>query len=147
MDELLIRQARPADHTTIVAVFNQAFKGHLAEHQLETLASLRGSLHEVTILVGCIRGNVVGIAYLKNLDNQGVYFSTLAILPAHQNHGLGRDFVGQIFAELRRLGKRWVAYMADAESEGTHQIGRQHGAVPLPIAEKTYLIKLQEGTA
>lgn len=142
MDELTIRPATPADHSAIVAIFNRAFAGSLDHHQLETVDSLRSNPAEATILVGLVHGKSAGIAYLVNLDSGGVHFGTLAVDPAHQRKGLGQDFVTQVFGELRRMGKKWVTYIADPESAGTHQIGGRYGAMPLPAVENAYLIKL-----
>lgn len=117
---MIIRPERETDIPAIDRINIKAFRDHPYSHQTEHLIvrALRAAGALTWSLVAEVDGEVVGhIAFSPALiDGRNLGWYTLgpvAVLPAHQGHGLGAALVRAGLEGLRALGARGSVLVGD----------------------------------
>jgi putative acetyltransferase len=108
---MLIRPETPTDIAAIYAVNQLAFDGRQAESDLVEAIRLSDDFIPGLSLVAEVNGRVVGHILFSQIHIQtesenipALSLAPMAVLPEHQDQGIGSSLVRHGLAECRRLG-------------------------------------------
>ncbi|MDH3455648.1 MAG: N-acetyltransferase [Gemmatimonadota bacterium] len=113
-----IREERPAD-VAVVRKVNEAAFGRPDEADL--VDALRRNCREAISLVAVVEGSVVGhilftpVMLEGKKPVEGAGLGPMAVLPSHQNRGVGQELVGHGLAKLRAAGCPFVVVLGHRE--------------------------------
>lgn len=110
-----IRPEQPDDYRAVHRVHAAAFP---TEAEANLVDRLRQAGKAIVSLVAEVDGSVVGHVLFSPVTIQGeaaVYtglgLAPVAVLPAHQNQGIGGQLITQGLAVCRQLGQPWVVLL------------------------------------
>jgi mycothiol synthase len=124
---LIVRQAGDDDADAIAHVVAAAFGGD----EQRVRARLTAEMAEPTsrFYVGELGGQVIGSlkVYLDGNDGKSAGIYAFGILPAHRQHGYGRELLTATVDQLRREGFGHVYLEVDADNEPAQRLYRSVG--------------------
>ena len=133
----LLRLARRTDAPTLAAMSRDLIESGLGWHyRAERIEQLRRD-PEAVALVACIDGQIVGFGILQ-LKDERAHLVLLAVLPAHQQRGIGRRMtkwlletaatagVASVHVELRAGNTAAYALYCTMGFEETLRLGRYY---------------------
>jgi putative acetyltransferase len=108
---------RPGDQESVFEVDRQAFE---TPAEAELVAALRGNVVPMISLVAVMRGKVVGHVLLTPAivggdEERAMALGPVAVLPEHQNQGIGSRLVRAGLEACRNLGRDAVFVLGHAE--------------------------------
>ncbi|MFN8010990.1 MAG: GNAT family N-acetyltransferase [Holophagaceae bacterium] len=116
MDDLSFRPAIPADAPALEALVNSAYRGDASRAGWTTEADLvtgaridapelvRLMEADGSLILLCLDGGaIIGSVHLKRLDDATAYLGLFVVKPALQGGGIGKRFLAEAEATVRRL--------------------------------------------
>ncbi|WP_338750490.1 GNAT family N-acetyltransferase [Janibacter alittae] len=125
-DDLLIRREGPSDASPTEALHDAAFgvaQGRDTSLERELLRGLRadGSIIDELTFVAELEGQVVGHVVCSRAtlgEGVSVGLGPIAVLPGHQQQGIGAALLMSVVASAERLGEPAVVLLGDPEYYG-----------------------------
>jgi len=120
MTGITIRPERPGDEATIRAMVRRAFTGHPYSDgdEADVIDRLRADGDLLLSLVAEQDGSIIGQAtyspaLLANGEKGWVVLGPVAVDPAHQGKGLGRELIEAGEAIMRERGMKGITVLGD----------------------------------
>ncbi|MBA3869663.1 MAG: GNAT family N-acetyltransferase [Anaerolineae bacterium] len=133
LDTFSIRLAAQADYPAVVACIEAAFTKWIPIIGMKPVA-LTADYHDfiarkvIYVVDGHQSGELAGLLIIYVVDN-ALYVDTIAVNPAYQKHGIGRQLLGFVEQKTREAGLHKITLVTNAKQISNQEYYRKNGFI------------------